>query len=109
MSDREKTIKRLEHLSEWLFHLYQVVCDGDALDYYDAYKTVDDAIDLLKNQEAKPPHYTHLEYLVNGKVVRVNHPECSRCFETGLDLWSAEIEKGQAYCKRCGQKVKWDD
>jgi hypothetical protein len=50
MPDREKTIKRLEHLSEWLFHLYQVVCDGDAPDYYDAYKTVDDAISLLKEQ-----------------------------------------------------------
>lgn len=22
---------------------------------------------------------------------------------------SAEIEKGQAYCKRCGQKVIWDE
>ena len=51
MPDREKTIKRLEHLSEWLFHLYQVVCDGDAPYYYDVYKTVDDAIDLLKEQE----------------------------------------------------------
>ena len=53
MPDREKTIKRLEHLSEWLFHLYQVVCDGDAPDYYDAYKTIDDAIDLLKEQKAE--------------------------------------------------------
>lgn len=51
MPDREKTIKGLEHLSEWLFHLYQVVCDGDAPDYYDAYKTVDDAIDLLTERK----------------------------------------------------------
>ena len=37
------------------------------------------------------------------------HPECLRCFENGLDLWRAEIKKGQAYCKRCGQKVIWDN
>ena len=68
-----------------------------------------DILELLKEQEPRTPHYTHLEYLVNGKVVEVNHPECPRCFENGLDLWSAEIEKGQAYCKRCGQKVIWND
>lgn len=66
------------------------------------------AIALLKEQEAVSPHYTCLEYLVNGKVVEIYHPECPRCFENGLSLWDAEIGKGQAYCKRCGQAVKWD-
>lgn len=63
---------------------------------------------LLKEQEARKPHYTTLKYLINGTEMIVHHPECPRCIENGLALWDAEIEKGQAYCKRCGQAVKWD-
>ena len=62
----------------------------------------------LKAQEPRKPHYTRLEYMVNGMPVVVNHPECPKCVENGLVLWDAEIEKGTAYCKRCGQAVKWD-
>ena len=62
----------------------------------------------VKAQEAKEPHYTTLRYLVNGMEVAVRHPECPRCIEKGLVLWDAEIEKGQAFCKRCGQAVKWN-
>lgn len=54
MTDREKVIEELERLSEWFFLQYQVVYDGDAPDYYDAYKTVDDALALLKEQEEEP-------------------------------------------------------
>lgn len=64
--------------------------------------------ELLKKQEAVEPHYTTLRYIVNGMDVAVQHPECPRCIENGLLLWDAEIEKGQAYCKRCGQAVQWD-
>ena len=67
-----------------------------------------DAYTLLKEQEARAPRYTYLQYSVNGIVHEIKHPECPRCFENGLDLWGAEIEKGQAYCKRCGQAVKWE-
>lgn len=67
-----------------------------------------DALALLREQGPREPHYTTLEYLVNGTKVIVHHPECPRCFENGLALWDAEIERGQAYCKRCGQAVKWD-
>lgn len=69
---------------------------------------VTNAIDLLKEQEAREPHYTILRYRVNGTEVTAHHPECPKCIENGLMLWDAEIEKGQAYCKRCGQAVKWD-
>ena len=66
---------------------------------------INDALELL---EARKPHYTRLEYLVNGQLVAIHHPECPRCFENGLMLWDAEIKKGQAYCHRCGQAVKWE-
>lgn len=62
---------------------------------------------LLKEQEAVEPHYTTLRYFANGKEVAVQHPECPRCIKNGLVLFGAEIEKGQAYCKRCGQAMKW--
>lgn len=67
-----------------------------------------DALVLLKAQEPREPHYTKLEYTVNGMPVAINHPECPRCYDNGLVLWDAEIEKGAAYCKRCGQAVKWE-
>lgn len=66
------------------------------------------ALALLKVQEAVEPHYTKLEYIVNGMPYAVHHPECPRCIENGLILWDAEIERGAAYCKRCGQAVKWE-
>lgn len=71
-------------------------------------QAIDEICYLLKEQEAREPHYTILKYLVDGTEVAVHHPECPRCIENGLMLWDAEIEKGQAYCKRCGQAVKWD-
>ena len=64
---------------------------------------------MLKEQEVREPHYTILRYSVDGKEVTVQHPECPKCIENGLLLWDAEIEKGQAYCKRCGQAVKWNE
>ena len=69
---------------------------------------IEDAISRLIKHEAREPHYTTLKYLVNGTEVIVHHPECPRCIENGLALWDAEIEKGQAFCKRCGQAVKWE-
>lgn len=51
MVDRQKVIKGLKLISEWLFQQYHVVYDGDAPNYYDAYKTVDDAVTLLKEQQ----------------------------------------------------------
>ena len=63
--------------------------------------------DLLKAQQPKKPHYTTLKYIVKGEEVSVKHPECPKCVENGLFLWDAEIEKGQAFCKRCGQAIDW--
>lgn len=62
---------------------------------------------LLKEKEARKPHYTTLRYIVKGKDVSVKHPECPKCVENGLFLWDAEIEKGQSFCKRCGQAIDW--
>ena len=66
-------------------------------------------IELLKEQEPREPHYTDLVYHIDGTEMIVPHSECPRCIENGLAIWDAEIKKGQAYCNRCGQKVKWND
>lgn len=85
------------------------LCPYDSIDLRCKAKLRDDVMILLKEQEAREPHYTTLRYLVNGTEIIVHHPECPRCIENGLALYDAEIEKGQAYCKRCGQAVRWDD
>ena len=99
MPDREKVIKGLEQFKADL----KPFCGNHA-----DWERFDAGFAMLKEQEAREPHYTTLRYLVNGMEVSVHHPECPRCIENGLVLWDAEIEKGQAYCKRCGQAVKWE-
>ena len=71
------------------------------------HKLCKDVLDYIKAQEPRKPHYTTLEYLVNGVKVSVKHPECPKCFENGKVLWDAEIEKDAPYCKRCGQAIQW--
>lgn len=101
MNDREKIIGDIEYgiilareTSTTLVHLHV--------------DKAEEIVKLLREQEAREPHYTTLRYLINGTVMSVRHSECPRCVENGLALWDAEIEKGQAYCKRCGQAIKWD-
>lgn len=84
--------------------------DDSIYAYNPAYsEAIDLAIEALKAQKPRKPHYTTLQYVVNGKVEYVEHPECPKCCDNGLMLWDAEIKRGVAYCKRCGQAVKWDD
>ncbi len=106
MADRQKVIDGLELCLKGL---------SDICPYKDSDapggcrdELMHDALVLLRAQEPREPHYTKLEYIVNGMPVAINHPECPRCYENGLVLWDAEIEKGAKYCKRCGQAVKWE-
>lgn len=106
--DRDEVISNLEMAARlvWDGEHCNIMDDDDALTVSYA---IADAINLLKDQEPRKPHYTRLEYIVEGKTVSVKHPECPWCFEHGLLLWDAEIERGVRFCKRCGQEVKWDE
>lgn len=73
------------------------------------FESADVILELLKEKQPRKPHYTTLQYIVEGKDVSVKHPECPKCVENRLFLWDAEIEKGQAFCKRCGQAIDWKD
>lgn len=100
MSDREKVIKELERLSEWFFHQYQVAYDGDAPNYYDAYKTVDEAIALLKEQEPMLVlSRRECETLPNHYERKGFCPKCHQVVEWFLN---------RSYCGFCGKAVKWD-
>ena len=68
-----------------------------------------DALELVKTQIPRSPHYTTLKYIMDGVELTVHHPECPNCYDKGLVLWDAEIERGADYCKRCGQAVKWNE
>lgn len=108
MPDREKVVKELEGLRDICNAKSNMAIGKGKIAWAGYANAVDDAFTLLKEQEAREPHYTTLKYLVDGTEVTVHHPECPRCIENGLTLWDAEIEKGQAFCKRCGQAVKWN-
>lgn len=94
MADREKVIEELERLSEWFFLQYQVVYDGDAPNYYDAYKTVDDALALLKEQEAETGHW----------IDSAGDDKCSVCGATYSDLYPDY--QYTHYCPNCGAKME---
>ena len=93
MLDREKVMEQLERLSKWLDHQYQVVYDGDAPNYYDAYKAVDNAISLLKEQEPVEPK--------RGFVFTRKGWFCGSC--------GYRLNRTCGYCAKCGRSVKWDD
>lgn len=103
MADREKVINELR------FQLNSKEVKEHHVPIQLAVRDAEKILAILKELDAREPHYTTLRYLVNGIEVVIQHPECPRCIENGLALWDAEIEKGQAYCKRCGQAVKWDE
>ena len=101
MDDREKVVKGLENLPEWLFRQYQVVYDGDASNYYDAYKTVDEALAMLKEQEPILLENRHKPY---GISTNANSPWISRCPKCGKKVEGKQTR----FCKYCGQAVKWE-
>ena len=84
MSDREKVIEGLEYLiAAYAFSGDDAQCLGDA-------------VELLKEQEAKPVIVT-----TNAYGTKFYHcPKCNR------DLYAYPR---QLYCSNCGQAVKWDD
>ena len=93
MPDRERVVEELEHLSEWLFHQYQIVYDGDAPIYYDAYKTVDDALELLKEQDAVEP------------IPPTDESDLWKCGNCNHQIFRC---KHQRYCEMCGKPILWE-
>ena len=98
MPDREKVIKGLEELREYLFHEYEICYHGDQEDIYNRFLIADNAIALLKEPEAVEPD-TDSE----GTCT------CGNCGET-VGYYPVGCKTPQRLCKfcpECGRRVKW--
>ena len=81
MTDREKVIKGLEGVLEWL-------SEGEDRKCVAAYRAVEDALELLKEPEPVSP------FCDKGLCV------CGNCGN-----W---VYKSDRYCSKCGKAVKWE-
>ena len=94
MIDRENIIEGLQELSGFLFKEYGKVQAEEASLYYDRFITVDNAITLLKEQEAVTIKKTKEHgFGVYGGI-------CPKCRN-----W---IQSAHSFCGFCGQAVKWE-
>ena len=95
MIDREKVIKGLEccmseHICRGCSYKINDECEDGGYFYS---KAIEDALTLLKEQEAVRPRY------IDGKW---NHfTKCGKC--------NTDLMSGMKYCPRCGRMIKWDD
>jgi len=92
MTEREKVLNDLQELCEYLFHEYKVCYQGDEEDIYNRFLVANNALNLLKEQEAVEP-----EVEVMNEIDRLYRcPKCHKCF----------FYEKQKYCDQCGQAVK---
>jgi hypothetical protein len=46
----------------------------------------------------------------SGELVYWNSTHCPVCFwNMDIDFWDSMIGNGTRFCRRCGQKIKWDE
>ena len=100
MPDREKAIKGLKEIAEYMEARADVAGVGKVRELFDGwYRAAEDAIALLQEQE-----------LVRFKVTqqRRSYPfwdaECDGC-----GYKTSTIHANWKYCPECGKAVKWND
>ena len=99
MPDREKIIKGLEELEGFLFKEYTNIKAEESKIYYDRFKSLSDAIDLLKEQEIEEPHpWEHIwdapDYTFKG-----------RCRNCGFIHYFIQGHDAQyRFCPQCGEQ-----
>ena len=102
MADLEKVIYGIERC---VCHVPDACRDcGYDIDPYPAceYKLMQDALELLKAQEPKPPIVKENAY--GWKFFYC--PSCGREFNANRKHGRVNVEN---FCDKCGQAVKWDD
>lgn len=96
MTDREKVIKRLEEISDYFFSVYHHSKDREEInEAKDRCDAVEDALALLKEQEAVEPILKR-----EGRNKYYNYYVCPCCDE--------EVVYDQNYCSECGAKFMWE-
>ena len=108
MPDREKVIKGLETIKQ--FFGYGLPSTAEMFDSY--YGTLNDAIAMLKEHEAKQAIKQTYHVMMNRdyenpvEVTRYDWlcPTCKSLLCRDIDV----IDDNYHFCKVCGQAVKWE-
>ena len=92
--DMEKVIEGLETIKQ--FFGYGLPSTAEMFDSY--YGILNDAIAMLKEQEAKEGHWIVLEFCANEGIY------CSKCMNKIFDRSTKPKKKLSNYCPNCGSK-----
>ncbi len=103
MIDNEKVLTGLEEVSDYLFDRYIWENDEESKTAKDMCDKVRDAMQFLKQNEAKPVTYDINEY--TGLPV-ATCPSCGKCLKQFQPSYDDEETK---FCSHCGQGVKWNE
>ena len=98
--DREKVIKKLESLRDICNAKSNMAIGNGKVAWAGYANTADDALALLKEQEAVEPEEIVNEHFPIGDYRRTIGWLCGKCGK-------ALMGDGD-YCSYCGQAVKWD-
>lgn len=66
----------------------------------------------IEYRTAKYPFHVRHRYIdaSSGKAKFWDSSHCPVCFwNERIGLWDSVIGKDSMFCKRCGQKIRWDD
>ena len=93
---RDEIIARLQIIHTWASYADErdMVLAGEEVKRIAAWSM--DAVELLRGQ---PTGHTPERPRIKGRVT--HYYVCASC--------GAEIEKGENFCKHCGQEAKWED
>ena len=106
MADREKTIKEMTVLRNWLLHMEEFNAHGNSDMYHEFGCTVYSALEILKEQEAKTG-----KWILDDEDA--NSWKCSECGDLLIINDGTPHENNWHFCPYCGtkleeEKVKWD-
>ena len=69
------------------------------------------AKEALEKQIPKKPHIFNYAYkeAETGEIKDKPLTMCPYCWDNSMKLWDCLIDKGTAYCRRCGQAIDWNE
>ena len=102
MDKREKTIKGLEYLANWLHGKFEQTGEGD---YELDAQTAEDAIALLKDQAPVEPKKK--SFLISGVDEYYTSSLITVC--GACENWLNTAAPRPKYCPNCGKAVMWND
>lgn len=109
MPDMEKVIRGLAQVSEYTRTKADIAGVGKGKEIFDSwFRVVEDAIDLLMEQEPVPP-WSRIDISPEGTAMVINcgacHTELARV-QRGVPFY--DVQENVKYCIRCGKAVKWE-